>query len=271
MILSHWSVVKFLRPSATRDEEGNEDESLEMPGQDIVDHVHQDIIADACFKYLSQERYSNLLKKTPTADFEIATNRGHESVKGHHFLRYASKYWYRHLDASGPSRYDQVKSFILSPQFPTAIQVQSLFLSGHFINNFDHVETTQRVMKQNLPEWFDKRSEGRDILAQYESFLVEWSRFLRLGVTNFEMHGEIDRCLWGALGKQNFLYKWGSTVEQNPSFLLDETDYAPSAAGQENRSHCYYENISNDGSRIAVWKVVPTRYLYLNPALQKTS
>ncbi|KAI0535346.1 hypothetical protein GGR58DRAFT_479503 [Xylaria digitata] len=262
MTLSHWSVVKFLRPSATRDEGGKREESFmetQPVEQDLVDYVHQNIIADACFKYLSQNRYSTLLKKTPTADFEVATSHGHESVQDHHFLRYASKYWYRHLDALGFSRYGQVKSFILSPQFLTAIQTQSLFLSGHFINNFDHVETNVRVMKQNLPEWFDKCQEGRGILAQYESFLIEWSRFLRLGVTNFEMHGEIDRCLWGALGKQNFLYKWGSKIEHNPSFLLDETDYASSAADKrENRSHCYYETISNDGSRIAVWKVIPT-------------
>ncbi|KAI8955664.1 hypothetical protein F4801DRAFT_528531 [Xylaria longipes] len=262
MILSHWSVVKFLRPSATQNEEvknGKESFEMQPTEQALVNHIDQNIIADACFKYLSQDRYSTLLKKTSATNFEIATSHGGGSVQDHHFLRYASKYWYRHLDASGFGRFDQVKSFVLSPQFLTAIQVQSLFLSGHFINNFEHIEANLRVMKQNLPEWFDNCQDGRDILAQYESFLIEWSRYLRLGVTDFEMHGEIDRCLWGALGKQNFLYKWGSRIEQNPSFLLDETDYAPSVAGQkENRSHCYYETISNDGSRIAIWKVAPT-------------
>lgn len=73
------------------------------------------------------------------------------------------------------------------------------------------------------------------------------------------MHGEIDRCLWSALGKHNFLYKWGSKVERNPSFLLDETDDVPNGAPQkEDRPHCYYETISNDDSRVAVWKMGST-------------
>ncbi|KAF8859462.1 hypothetical protein BDZ45DRAFT_356792 [Acephala macrosclerotiorum] len=186
--LSHASVYEFLQEHLAK--KGDACGSApEAPAEQLVCH---DVIADACLKYLSQLRYSKVLRKLSSTEFQTGFERSPENIRQHHFLQYAAKYWYRHLEEWGCDRCEELKAFILSPQFITAIQVQSLFVVGHFINSFDQENKSRKLMKRNIPEWFRNCADGRCHAKDYELFITEWSRFLQLGVTDF-MNGEIER------------------------------------------------------------------------------
>lgn len=256
--LSHASVFKFLHETSNEHQEQEVDSSGTASTRDekTNSRVDDHLIASACLKYLSQKRYSRPLRKVSTTDFETGISPS-SNVRQHFFLQYAAKYWYRHFEASGSctSRCAVVKNFLTSPQFITAIQTQSLFVVGHFINSFDEDEGVGagapkygRVMKRNIPEWFRRCDEGRELVADYEVFISEWSRFLQMGVTDC-MNGEIERCLWGALGETNFLWNYGREVERNKSYVLGHRSVSAADRGR----HCSYETISKDGKRISVW------------------
>jgi len=90
-------------------------------------------IAEICLKYLSQPRYRRLLIKkddtfyTSTGDSELG-----EDIHSHQLLGYAAKYWDKHLDevAGTQDRCDKVQQFVMSRQFLTCLQVQSLLVEG---------------------------------------------------------------------------------------------------------------------------------------------
>lgn len=245
--LSHASVIKFLHetpnehhgPKVDSGERASKSPAFsstqdEKKGPGVVD---SDPVASACLKYLSQKRYSRQLRKLSPTDFETATSPS-SNVRQHFFLQYAAKYWYRHLEASGPCTTGcaTVKKFLTSPQFITAIQTQSLFVVGHFINSFDKNEgigprapNYGRHMKRNMLELFRRCDEGRVLVADSEIFISEWSKFLQMGVTHY-MNGEIERCLWGALGETNFLWKFeiwerGRTEQELPPGTQTCFDY----------------------------------------------
>lgn len=165
--------------------------------------VDKDLIAKACLKYLSQRRYSKPLRRLSPVHFQTATTPSN-NVEQHHFLQYAAKYWYRHLEGTRSCTRScaDIKALLQSPQLITASQTQSLFVVGHFIHSLDQNKEIgpgftnhNRVMKRNLPEWFRASDEDQSMVAEYETFFSEWSAFLQLGVTDF-LNGEIDRCLW---------------------------------------------------------------------------
>ncbi|KAK1456143.1 hypothetical protein CMEL01_16555 [Colletotrichum melonis] len=216
LVLSHGSVYEFLREPGTERNTASGSDDKPFNGR-----VKADTIADACLKYLSQERYASLLKKRSANTFETRDN---ERVREHRFLFYAAKYWYRHLETTGPERLVQVKDFLLSPQFLTAIQVQSLYVIGHFINTLNREDEHRKVIKRNIPDWFRQSDEGRVLVQDYEVFLDEWSRFLQLGVTS-SMNGEIQseneiklvRNMWFLDGKRApFQYGSSETVSFDP-------------------------------------------------------
>ncbi|OHE97573.1 hypothetical protein CORC01_07188 [Colletotrichum orchidophilum] len=245
--LSHGSVFEFLKPR-----EKNHQEELPI----VVDH---NVIANACLRYMFQHRYAKPLKKISNTQFCTNAEGPSEDVLKHSFLKYAAKYWYRHLEVIGRERCTEVKAFVLSPQFLTTIQVQSLFVVGHFINTLNEKNALQhRLLKQNLPEWFRKCSEVVPIVRNYEHFLKEWSDFLRLGITTF-MNGEIDRVFWGALGPNNFLSKHGVGIQRNKSYLL-ETSHAShqnshESAIEDMQSQYLFSIVSADGKRLSLWKI----------------
>lgn len=198
LTLAHASVFEFLRESH-KQQEGLTREASQQRYQDEGPSPLADgeLITDACFKYLSQTRYSLPLRKLSSVDFETSTSP-RSNIRQHSFLQYAAKYWYRHLEGSklGMGRCAEVEAFLRSPQFITAIQIQSLFVVGHFIHSLDQNKDNSprpagyaRLMKSNLPEWFRKCDKRRRLVAEYESFFLEWSNFLQLGVTNY-LNGE---------------------------------------------------------------------------------
>ncbi|CZR51756.1 uncharacterized protein PAC_01633 [Phialocephala subalpina] len=251
--LSHASVYEFLQEHMAKRVDKCDNASGSVP-EILVCH---DTIADACLKYLSQVRYSKILRKLSATEFETGFERCPDNIRQHHFLQYAAKYWYRHLEEWGCDRCEDMKAFISSPQFITSIQVQSLFVVGHFINSFDHENKSRKLMKRNIPEWFRNCTDGRCLVKDYEIFITEWSRYLQLGVTDF-MNGEIERCLWGALGPRNFLGVLGRSIEQNQSFLLAGADAERECERErDDCQRCVYNTISEDGTRLSVWKASP--------------
>lgn len=260
MSLSHGSVFEFLHEKVPNEKPGHSKSSIndEKKPEPVV---NKNLIAEACLKYLSQIRYSKLLRKRSPVDF-WTTELPPTNIRQHHFLQYAAKYWYRHLEDAGPSptRCADITTFLISPQFITVIQIQSLFIVGHFIHSFDQNKDNGpgaanhgRMMKRNLPEWFRTRNEGRELVAQYEIFFSEWSTFLQLGVTDF-LNGEIERCLWGTLGKKNFLWEFGTKVERNKSYALVPASDPATPSGKE----CFLETICEDGRRVSVWRLKAT-------------
>ncbi|KAM4063707.1 hypothetical protein HRG_006830 [Hirsutella rhossiliensis] len=247
LLPSHGSVVEFLRKLLVASSDGADDDgqslaSLPASTKALVDAA---VMADACLKYLFQKRYARMLHRRSNDEFMPSLI---SDIEDHHFLRYAAKNWYRHADQAGERKCDDVMKFLASPQFLTTIQVQSLFIVGHFINRINYLG--QQVMKQNLPEWFRTCDDGRSMARSYETFSAEWSRFLQLGITTYKQ-AEIRRCFWGALGPGNFLQKHGVGIESHRSFLLTDDD-----GEQSQDADCsYYEMLSDDGKRLSVWKV----------------
>lgn len=245
--LSHGSVYEFLTESMASEDSSESDSKIDSKTKTLVD---PGVIAQACLKYLSQTRYSTLLQKHSADEFTAASGPQPMDVRKHNFLQYAAKYWYRHLEDIKPTSEtcDQLKKFLLSPQFTTTIQVQSLFVVGHFIQNLEPKDGNRKCMKKNLPEWFRSRG-GEFIMRGYESFLAEWGRFLQRGVTR-NLNGELERCFWGALGSANFLQS-NRNIEKYPSYRIahDSQDYTRGRI-------CTYETLNAEGTKLSLWTVV---------------
>ncbi|KAI0164352.1 hypothetical protein GGR52DRAFT_116690 [Hypoxylon sp. FL1284] len=230
--LSHVSVLHFLRELASSPvyEQGEP-------------RIITNIMSDACLRYLSQRKYA------------ITPEARTEAFQDDSFLAYAAKYWHRHLDESSSFPTEAVQSFICSPQFITVVQTQSLLLNGHFGRVDDDGKESQQV-----PASFSTRADLQALAHDYRQFIKEWSEFLQLGVTNARLHGAIQHCFWGALGETNFLWKHGSGIESNASFLLDFDASQDDNEAQESGTSYYYDMISEDGRRLAVWKIPIRRY-----------
>ncbi|KAK8189293.1 uncharacterized protein BKA78DRAFT_167295 [Phyllosticta capitalensis] len=274
--LSHGSVFKFLHGSpegGQRQDKGQSDALDSSSRNDPV--VKGSIIAKACLKYLSQDRYSVLLNKVSSTEFKTSAPP-RQRVCDHKFLCYAAKHWFHHLQEVGHSlkRCANVAKFLLSPQFLVTLQVQSLFCPGHFIHPFHQYKggrsTGNKIqVKRHLPSWFENCVERGNMVSDFDKFLAEWKNFLHLGETEC-LNGEIERCFWGALGPSSFMYKTGSMIERNKSVLLDA---APQIMGSARKNVSegpwLYETISQDGTRVSTWQVC-TRSDSSHPTLQLT-
>ncbi|KAK0473016.1 hypothetical protein EDD18DRAFT_1404613 [Armillaria luteobubalina] len=177
-------------------------------------------IANACLHYLSQSCYAKLLQKSVDGGWVVQSDDGGEAVEKRRFLIYSAKYWDKHLDdlsalESPDLVKDRVRAFMMSPNFQTCIQVQSLWVSSQF-GTFSTPEAFNKTFfRRVLPGWFIE-SEDRSfrlLLQNYRLFLREWRTFLRC--TNchdpecsmIRYAGHVDRCWWAALGPMNFLSK----------------------------------------------------------------
>lgn len=200
--------------------------------------IDRSLIATACLKYLAQHRYSSR----------------HSGLKGlqnnqHRFLPYAAKYWHRHLNNSGETLLKETKSFIQSPQFLSAIQSQSLFVDQHFLKSEELQEDGSLPRRSvRLPLSLDTDPGGLRLVKDYQSFVQDWTDFLRLGTTTVPMRGELQRCFWRALPKDSFLRTLGAPTESQQSYLL-EVESAWSDC------HYLYQAHSSDGRRLAVWRL----------------
>ncbi|KAL8636479.1 MAG: hypothetical protein Q9228_006129, partial [Teloschistes exilis] len=211
-------------------------------------------MALACLKYLSQPRYRDVLVKSEDS---FITSSG-ENVAKHHLLSYAAKYWDRHLEnlQCNDTLFDSVRSFLQSPQFVTCLQVQSLYVEGQFTLWFSHIQMCQGY-RRTFPRWFTECGQsGEKFVTEYNRFVDNWGYLLE------QYPGEIDRCLWGALGPHSFL---SGNVERYDSFM-----YIDSSEEYEATSSWYYDGVGTDGSHCAVVRMETLPKTLADPDLRNS-
>ncbi|KAL2835297.1 hypothetical protein BDW59DRAFT_177241 [Aspergillus cavernicola] len=183
-------------------------------------------LAELCLLYLSQPRYSSLLEKFDS-EWRMACG---DSPDRDAFLRYSAKYWYYHLEGVSPSTdlAERISAFLESSNFQTLLQVQHLYVDSQFsVFTMIGRSESSRFLKRALPNWFVRMAAQNPKLhfsQDYRVFLHEWSYLLACGCCDCEMAryaGQIDRCLFGALGASNFM---SSMRSRYPSFALSTGD-----------------------------------------------
>lgn len=226
--------------------------------------ISQYVIASACFAILRQKKYSALVHNTSTdkdKDEIWVTSKG-ENIANDQLLTYSAKYWDKHLDDAEetPQLRLDVERFLRSPNFGTTLQLQCLFVQSHF-GVYSRGENNSYVwLKRVLPKWFTSRdvlksrAPGTRLRKDYREFVSEWKWFLhqptcpRPSCRKMPYTGEIDRCLWGALGSQSFLV--GNT-QRYESFMLANVD-APKKRLSRNRNRICVDGFALDGTRMAI-------------------
>ena len=211
-------------------------------------------IANACLLYLSQDRYSQLL--TSEAEHWITTTK--DNIKDHHLLTYSAKYWDKHFDQveETPELRRRIEGFLTSPNFQSTIQLQSLFIQGHFdVYTSGRCSPEHKFTKRVFPHWFASYSidSYSPFSLDYRTYISEWKILLDCAnckeprcyplsaVKRFR--GELDRCLWGALGPRNFL---SSNIGRYSSFMLCKQDISGPTKMP------YQEAVSQDGKRVVI-------------------
>ena len=267
--LSHSAVRTFLLK--------NSDVAEVVP--DTADElVNSRIIRDCCLTYLSQPRYRTILSKD---SFGVFWTEDDEDVRNHHLLSYAAKYWYQHFDAETdsfgplpPAASDKmaVMSFIKSTNFQTCIQVQSLYVIGHFIQRDDDITDQVKLVRRTLPNWIafqgpnhsntkdeeDRKAPTNDdgIHRQYLEWQGEWCELLQCGQSR-QFNGEVDRCFWTALGQSNFL---SHNTGRYKSFQIQQT-----GDGQVEEKFCRVQQLSADGRKLMICWLSTTEYVKTTP------
>ncbi|KAI0747513.1 hypothetical protein C8Q74DRAFT_1442530 [Fomes fomentarius] len=240
--LYHSTVFNYLRQNAEvicDPEDNSEDGNYQPP--EATFRVCPLRVADACLRYLTQVRYSKLLRHQRN-DWVDADG---QSVAEHLFLTYSAKNWVNHVDLIGPHGNhpsfslepsdgaitrvakqfnERVQDFLTSSNFQTCIQVQSLYIVGAFSRYWWVNSNDRKVVwfRRCLPRLILKDTYHRD----YQRFWWDWRKFLACTAECDDDscpfrkcgRGEVDRCWWGALGPDNFL----STMENRyRSFRLE--------------------------------------------------
>ena len=211
-------------------------------------------IANACLLYLSQDRYSQLLSNE--AEQWITTTK--DNIKDHHLLTYSAKYWDKHFDQveETPELRRKIERFLMSSNFQSTIQLQSLFVQGHFdIYTSGRCSPEHKFTKRVFPQWLANHSIDTcsSFFVDYRTYISEWQNLLTCAdckdprcyshsiVKRFR--GELDRCLWGALGPRNFL---SSSSGRFSSFMLCKQD----TSGPTKMP--YQEAISENGKHVVI-------------------
>ncbi|KAI1387723.1 uncharacterized protein F4822DRAFT_290931 [Hypoxylon trugodes] len=123
-----------------------------------------------------------------------------------------------------PEKGKDVEDFVRSPNFITCIQIQSFFFTGYLYTWF-------RVVRQAFPEWFDEQ-----LYMQYCSAITEWGYLLTYHAhATGRFPGQIDQCLWGALGTSNFMHGFPSKFK---SYALEMA-----GSGCANRDVLLYDKL----------------------------
>lgn len=223
--LAHASIYRFLRGIVQNPVSESENKQIDA-----------NLMAEACLKVLLRKRHSD-------------TGRAEHLYQG--FLTYAAKYWHIHVDEADPtsSVLQQTSLLLRSPQFLTLCRLQSLSLPQHFSRGHSSAQL-------KIPQTLGKSIECKSLFGDYTHFIDEWCDVLQLGATNHKQPGSVERIFWGALGAKSFLQKHGSAIEKNSSYLLESKTIDGLDEHYESRSrYRFLESISDDGDRMAVWKI----------------
>ena len=243
--ITHSVAHKFLISQSDSSNASDPDLTIGLLPRNDPPPLNQSVIADACLNYLLQARYSHMLKKRTVSRFE---DRGGLVVPQQCLLSYAAKFWDKHFEAldSSEERCQKIAKFITSSNYITTMQVQSLFVEGHFIQSRDH-NGRGLFTKKVWPSWFTKTEDGKKLLRCYHVMIGEWAELLRFGVSRY-LNGELDRCFWNSLGPNNFLSA-NKVFERYPSFSFASTNDADSTELVD-----FTETISRNGSELIVTK-----------------
>lgn len=236
--MAHGAIGHFLREHS---------DVAEKKGPERPQYVSIDFLRQCCLGYLMQPTYSVLLEKIDPRTFVTKSLR--ENVHSHRFLSYAAKYWHYYFDTKGDSGQDsdqsgksssdglyaRVINFMGSSNFVTCIQVQSLFIVGHFLHRFDpitdEIDTTKRV----LPNWLHKEHA---MFQQYMEFASEWADLLQNNLSA-ESSGDLKQCFWKTLGNDNFL---SSNESRYKCFVLGRNE--------KDSKVCRIQHISPTGTEV---------------------
>jgi hypothetical protein len=199
------------------------------------------VIFDACLLYLSQDRYQKLLVKKDKRWVDASG----KPTNDHHFLLYSAKYWNKHVPETDAAR-ARVRTFIVSSNFLTCIQAQSLWVESQFLLFQAAGGSAEKpCLRRLFPSWFDGHLEDRSLWRDFRAFMHEWRYLLccwNCGILQCQMQqyaGEIDRCLWGALGAHNFMSRFAgryrSFTFQSGDVVTGQCYEGVSASGDELR------------------------------------
>lgn len=205
--------------------------------------ISRSAIGDLCLRYMSLDRYRELLNVTQTNLVEASFLQPGDSFD-HALLPYCAKFWVRHLDDLAMTRSLQIwlMTFLTSSNFQTLLQAQSLFVDSQFELVYllkkppSGFRQTMWLRRPAFPRWFgdpfdvndEDRNHARECWTRrldYRHFVGEWGYLLERGTCQqqaarpYREHffGEIDRCLSGLLGPTNFM---NGMKERHPSFML---------------------------------------------------
>ncbi|KAL1630795.1 hypothetical protein SLS54_000668 [Diplodia seriata] len=211
-------------------------------------------LAEVCTRYLADPRFE---KPLSFSEGQWKTFGG-EAIETDGFLRYSAKYWDKHLDAVKPTPNLKalVSRFVLSSNYQTLLQLQHLYVDSHFsIFTVNGRPEHQKFLRRVFPDWFASRdSQECHIRRDYREFIHEWSYYLKCGCCENpkclmpQFAGEIDRCLFGALGRENFMSQFQSRYV---SFKLSNNE----PTGITSTRQCY-EGYSHGGDFVHVLQFV---------------
>jgi hypothetical protein len=139
-------------------------------------------IGRRCLSYLSYNRYADFhdLSLTETAD--------------HGLLKYASIFWYKHVESAGKSRelYEMTRDFLRSSNMWTCIRVQAKYAPHTFARLFYDARTDfykmsstnkqispdQEYYADALPSWLHEYNDDYDLVWGYHMLVREWGEVL---------------------------------------------------------------------------------------------
>jgi hypothetical protein len=233
---SHSAVGVFLMKYSDITEDSEETDEL----------VSSRIMTNCCLKYLMQPRYAELLQKSTVGG--LVTPAG-EDVNTHQLVLYAAKYWDKHADLAEEEERLATEHFLHSKNFLACVQIQSRYVIGHFVQNFDPITDQCRSTKRSLPLWL----KDSPLFQQYFSFTAEWGELLQRGIYA-QFQGEIDRCFWTALGEHHFLAKHQSRYR---NFIIKDKENVD-CDGRV----CRVQQVSEDGRTLTMCWVRTDQYVH---------
>lgn len=233
--LFHSTLFDFLQRHADLFYEEGKLPEINQRNESLEFRTCQLRIGEACLLYLSQTKYSQLLRRQE----DIWVDADDHTVSEHYFLTYSAKNWDKHLDLVAPDGSDfvcpsyegvenaivaverrfrtRVLDFLNSSNYQTCLQILSIWDGATFI-----------LHRRALPRWIGYSKDYRRFWMEWNQFLgyptfnsikdclksvgarptmlIDYSWWAAIDSDNPKLYtGEIDRCWWASLGSDNFL------------------------------------------------------------------
>lgn len=207
-------------------------------------------VGELGLRYLSRSRYS-ALQPVPKNFSYVPPSRQHDDAQQDALLTYCAKYWCHHLDdlEASPELQARLCDFLQSPNFQTLLQTQSLYVEHQFSQFWQisameaGIARSRFMFRRAFPKWLtvlqgletteDEAAETWEYSSCYRHFVSEWGYLLSQGTKTCTVdgckklagdyfRGEVDRCLSGLLGPNNFMR---NMKERYRSFMLTQNSF----------------------------------------------